>query len=518
MEDRFGYAVYLRKSRRDEEAEARGEGETLARHERELRKLAKSRNLTIVATFREIVSGESIAARAEMQRLLSDVAARRYEGVLVMELERLARGDPMDQAVVANTFKFSKTPIITPYRTYQPDDTIDEEFVEFSLFMSRREYKTITRRTQSGRRIASSEGRYVASRAPYGYDRIRLSSGEWTLTPNPDEAPVVRQIYAWYLDGIGAARIATMLNRAGIPTKHSGIWHQATISKMLHNPLYIGRITWDKRVSTTIGLDDAGRKIKKRVTNPSHTDVRGLHPAIIDEEIFRAVQSKEMPALHPPVRSDKVLANPLTGLVFCAQCGAPLNGSPGSLKPNGKERYPYRLGCPRTDCKNYGIALHLLEDAIIDALQAWVLQYDNYIPPEPKDPDADTREILTRQQKQLLAQRSKLCDLLERGIYDEETFLARTQTLNEQLRKIDTELDALEKAPAPSDPGALIAALVPIIPGVIDAYRRTDDAATKNMLLRQVISRVIYSKPKRCNNRENPADYVEITVYPFAGS
>ena len=50
------YAIYLRKSRKDEEAEQRGEGETLARHEKMLLKLAKDMNLSIGKIYREIVS------------------------------------------------------------------------------------------------------------------------------------------------------------------------------------------------------------------------------------------------------------------------------------------------------------------------------------------------------------------------------------------------------------------------------------------------------------------------------
>lgn len=70
------YLIYLRKSRKDMEAEMRGEGETLARHEKTLLSLAKKMNLTVGGIYREIVSGESIAARPQMQQLLQDVENR----------------------------------------------------------------------------------------------------------------------------------------------------------------------------------------------------------------------------------------------------------------------------------------------------------------------------------------------------------------------------------------------------------------------------------------------------------
>lgn len=86
------YAIYLRKSREDIEAEKYGEGETLARHEKILTTLAKKRKLHISKVYREVVSGETISERKEMQKLLRDVENEKWTGVLVVEVERLARG------------------------------------------------------------------------------------------------------------------------------------------------------------------------------------------------------------------------------------------------------------------------------------------------------------------------------------------------------------------------------------------------------------------------------------------
>lgn len=161
------YALYLRKSRADYEAEARGEGETLARHEKMLIELARRYNFSIGKIYREIVSGESIEARPVVQELLKDVQSGRWKGVLVVEVERLARGDTMDQGRVAKSFKFSDTKIITPIKIYDPNNEFDEEYFEFGLFMSRREYKVINRRLQRGRLASVKEGKYVGSIPPY---------------------------------------------------------------------------------------------------------------------------------------------------------------------------------------------------------------------------------------------------------------------------------------------------------------------------------------------------------------
>ena len=81
------FLMYLRKSRADIEAEARGEGETLKRHEKILAELSHKMGIHIPEEniFREIVSGETIAARPEMQKVLSLVESGSKKGVFVVE-------------------------------------------------------------------------------------------------------------------------------------------------------------------------------------------------------------------------------------------------------------------------------------------------------------------------------------------------------------------------------------------------------------------------------------------------
>ena len=190
------YVKYLRKSRFDRDYAELSIEETLKRHEAILDKLAGDRGYHIAKTYYEVVSGESIAARPEIQKMLGEVSAGLYEGVLVVDLERLARGNGADQAYISQVFQFSGTKIITPLKVYDPSNEFDEEYFEFGLFMSRREYKTINRRLIRGRDSSASEGKYINSIAPYGYEKVKLENEKgFTLKPHPEEAPVIRKIF-----------------------------------------------------------------------------------------------------------------------------------------------------------------------------------------------------------------------------------------------------------------------------------------------------------------------------------
>jgi len=132
------YVKYLRKSRFDRDYADLSIEETLKPHEIILDKLANERGYHIAKTYYEVVSGESIAARPEIQKMLEEVSAGIYTGVLVVDLERLARGNGADQAYISQVFQFSATKIITPTKIYDPTNEFDEEYFEFGLFMSRR--------------------------------------------------------------------------------------------------------------------------------------------------------------------------------------------------------------------------------------------------------------------------------------------------------------------------------------------------------------------------------------------
>lgn len=303
------YSLYLRKSRADLEAEERGEGETLARHEKMLIELARRYGFSIGKIYREIVSGESIEARPVVQELLKDVESGRWKGVLVVEVERLARGDTMDQGRVAKSFKFSNTKIITPIKIYNPNDEFDEEYFEFGLFMSRREYKTINRRLQRGRVSSVKEGKYVGSVAPFGYDRVKLVKDKgYTLAKN-DEAPVVEkmfQIYAY--NEIVINEVVRRLNSAGYKPRKVKEWTISAVKDILSNPIYIGKIRWDSR--KTVKEYKNGKIVNTRPRNENYTLCDGLHEPIIDMETWNIVQEKR--SKHTPaVIHNKVVQNPL---------------------------------------------------------------------------------------------------------------------------------------------------------------------------------------------------------------
>lgn len=521
------YCLYLRKSRADAEAEERGEGETLARHEKALLELARKLQLNITQIYREVVSGDTIAARPVMQQLLAEVEQGIWDGVLVMEVERLARGDTIDQGIVAQTFKYSDTKIITPVKTYNPNNEFDEEYFEFGLFMSRREYKTINRRLQRGRIASVKEGKYVANKAPFGYERVRIKGDKgFTLSVIDEEAEIIRLIYEWYTVGekqsdgsykrLGTSLIARRLNDMKVPAKMGGDWVVASIRDILINPVYIGKIRWNWRHNVKKMID--GQIEISRPRSDDSITCPGLHPAIISEETFNLAQEFMKTNPPRPVKERNVVKNPLSGIVVCGKCGRRM-----VRRPYTNRDYPDTLICAATSCNNVSSHLSVVEERILQALGEWVTGYKL----QWNIPTADSvkkvsqvdlkRKALKKLQSELdtlYKQLSKSHDLLEQGVYDTDTFLERSRSLSERINQSKTDIATLE-----ADLGVEIvreesaANIVPKVEKLLEVYNELPTPKAKNDMLKEVLEKVVYVKEKGTRWQGSSDDF-DIVLYP----
>lgn len=512
--------IYLRKSRADREAEARGEGETLARHEHILLDLAKKQGYAIGAIYREVVSGETIADRPVMQQLLREVESDMWDGVLVVEVERLARGDTIDQGVVSRAFQYSDTKIITPTKVYDPNNEFDEEYFEFGLFMSRREYKTIKRRLNAGRISSVKEGKYCGNKPPYGYERIKLEKEKgYTLRPVPDQANIVKMIYAWYAgDGceqIGVAKIVRKLNDMGIKSALGGDWTPASIQGILTNPVYIGKIRWNGRKAVKTIQD--GQVVKTRPRSKDVLVCDGLHPAIISDNLYNSAQEIRQKNPPRPISIKNTVRNPLAGIVYCSKCGRAM-----VRRPYQKRGQEDTLLCPYTSCSTVSSKLSLVEKAVIDGIKEIAEEYklNNDINVSSKDIDLGivSKQNLIHEKEseleRLSNQKTKQYDLLEQGIYTTEVFLERSKAIAESVQACSDTIETL-KAEISHNKTIIEqqSAFIPRCEELLNNYWSLD-MESRNKMLKSLIDKVIYTKDsKNAYGRGNEIKF-ELDIFP----
>ena len=514
-----GYCIYLRKSRADIEAENKGEDETLARHQKILLDLSQKLSLTITDIYKEVVSGETIASRPVMQHLLSEVEKGIWSGVLVVEVERLARGDTIDQGIVAQSFKLSNTKIITPVKTYDPCNEFDEEYFEFGLFMSRREYKTINRRLQRGRVESIKEGKYVGNTPPYGYKRIKLTNGKgYTLEIVQNQAEVIKLIYELYAIGelknnsyakLGASMIARRLDELAIKPMHNDSWSSSTIRGILRNPVYIGKIRWNSRPKVKKMINGKLIMSRPRAKEEDWILVDGLHKPIIDKELFNLVAKRLRNNTTIPIQTTATIQNPLSGLIVCGKCGHKMVRRPYN---NG---YPDCLICTTRNCDNVSSQLHLVEEKLLEAINNWLINYkiklaENKHPNTSLEQRIITKNIgaLTKEIQTLQKQLDSLHDLLEQGIYTIDKFLQRSNYLNDKLQDLSIKQSELENSLATNQTNLeQKTKLIPKIEKILQIYKSLNSPSDKNELLKEVISSVIYTKEVSGRWHAKPDDF-----------
>lgn len=506
------YAIYLRKSRDDLAAEERGEGDTLQRHRTRLLALGRELGLPIAEIYEEVVSGDTIAARPEIQRLLRAVEQGRYAGVLCMEVARLARGNTADQGVIADTFKYSRTKIITPGKTYDPGDEFDEEYFEFGLFMSRREYKMINRRLQRGRMASLEEGKYIAGAAPYGYERYKLQRQKgYSLRIVPEDAEIVREIFRLYCDaGMGSLVIARELDRRGIPSPSGGRWSAYSIRDILRNPTYAGLVRWGYRPYRK--SMDEGRQVVHRNNNADAALVRGLHEAIIPQPVFDRAQALLAARNKSPVPGGTEMRNPLCGLVYCGACGT-------VMSRRQYQRGRPQLLCPCKDCRTMASPLDEVEADLLSALRRWLDEYKLTLKPDdpaqPQRPAAeDEAARLEKSLAQYQRQLDSLYDLVEQGTYSVELFKSRSAVLSERIAAAKAALAETRRSAArEADLLRRRQQVIPRVEHALEVYHGLSSPAEKNALLKTILDRAVYTKTK--GGRWAAENDMKIVIFPL---
>ena len=512
----MAYCLYLRKSRADAEAESKGAGESLSRHEAALLALAERLDLTITAIYKEMVSGETIASRPVMQQLLNEVERGLWQGVLVMEITRLARGETIDQGIVAQAFKYSNTKIITPNKIYNPANEFDEEYFEFGLFMSRREYKMINQRQQRGRLASVNEGKYLGSKPPYGYRRRKLENQKgWTLEPT-EQAATVQLIYNLFTkEQFGCSKIAKRLNDLNYPTQSGKPWQPGVVRGILTNPVYAGWIRWGNRAQSKTANNGKISKSRPRAAAKDVTLIKGLHQPIISQKQFDLTQnlftSNHTGNRSPKGPQSKGLSNPLVSLLTCAYCGKKM------FKRTNKKG-PDMLICTTPGCPIVGDKLEHIEQVLLQCLSKWLLEYkpaDNWLAETVLDKTSEEMQ-LKRIQQELASckqQKQRIHELLEKDIYSPATFLERSTKLTAQQDKLEKQAVELEaKITAKQQFLQSPNATIPEMQTILESYFNAPTTETKNELLKSVLDKVVYSKT--ISQRWSQTNDLTLAIYP----
>ena len=439
------WIIYLRKSRQDDPNET--VEEVLAKHETILQEWAMrelGHRISEEYIYREIVSGERISDRREMQKVLRAIESGEVAGILCVEPSRLSRGDLMDCGTLITTLQFTSTLVATPMMIYNMEDKMERRFFQDELLRGNSYLEYTKEVLFRGRTLAvTSKGAFIGSVAPYGYKKTKAGK-LCTLEPHETEANVVRMIFDLYVNhDMTFHSIGRKLDSMGIKPRTGESWRDTTIRQMVSNHHYDGKVVWGQRKTKTI-IED-GKQIQKRMRytdDDQYTIVDGIHPALIDHETF--VKANEKRCNNPRIIKDLKVSNPLAGILVCSKCGHVMRRCP---YPHADDRYKCSYHNP--PCMK-SIKMSDVHEAVITALeQSELPNLKAKLSGNQGNSAAIQQKILDGLMKQMAEykeQEETQYELLETRKYTQELFDKRNAALRQKMSECEARIKKARQA------------------------------------------------------------------------
>lgn len=250
------------------------------------------------------------ADRDSFQRLLAECRAGNIDLIITKSISRFAR----NTVTLLETVRELKSLGVDVYFEEQNIHTMSAngELMLTILASYAQEESLSASENQKWRIRKSFENGVPVDGTILGY---KLVNGTYII--NPDEAEVVRSIFADYLSGMGKEAIMKKLNAAGITTRNGNPWSPSCIHRVLHNYTYTGNLLLQK----TFRENHITKKTLPNNGELPQYHAEHTHEPIVSMETFLAVQEEAERRSKRHSRAVQGSDYPFTSLIVCAHCG-----------------------------------------------------------------------------------------------------------------------------------------------------------------------------------------------------
>ena len=319
--------------------------------------------------------------RPAFQEMMAEVKAGKVNCIVVKDLSRFGRDHLGVGEYIEKIFPFMGVRFIAindNYDSLHSNVESDELIIPFKNLINEAYCRDTSIKIRSQLEIKRRRGDFIGSFAVFGYrkdpaDRHRLLVDDYA-------AEVVRDIFAWKLDGLSTGDIAARLSASGIPTpmdykqsqgmnystsfriKEKSEWSAGMILRILKNPVYTG-VLEQGRVTTP------SYRVKRLVNKPREewAVVENCHEAIINYYDFESVQKAL--ALDARTTESGKAVDLFSGMVNCGECGGAMIKK---TVPSGKKKYTYYVCATHKNektCFSHGIRDTALTEIVLEFLK-----------------------------------------------------------------------------------------------------------------------------------------------------
>lgn len=323
----YNAGIYIRLSQEDKEKDKKYESESqsVTNQRQILMNYVQSCGFNYIDEYVDDGFSGTNFDRPSFKRMIKDIESKRINLVIVKDLSRLGRDHVNTGYYMERYFPENKVRFISLMEGY--DSGRNQASNDSSTFIvACNDYysKQNSNKIRDVLHSKKSNGKFIGSLPAFGYMRDPEDKGH--LIPNPETAPVVRDIFKWYASGIGLSDIVTKLNDMEIPTPskykntklssrcmNQDLWSISSVRKILKNRMYTGDMV--QNVQTKVSY-----KSEKKITLDKSLwiIVENTHEALVDKETFESIQhtSNEIPAVKTQ-REKRLFEN----LIYCKECG-----------------------------------------------------------------------------------------------------------------------------------------------------------------------------------------------------
>ena len=459
-------ALYERLSRDDE---LQGPSNSILNQQAFLEDYAKRNGFTNVRHFTDDGVSGTTFDREGFKAMIAEVEAGNVETIIVKDMSRFGRDYLKVGFYTDVMFRDKGIRFIAVNNGIDSDKQGDNDFTPFLNIMNEFYARDSSRKIQAIFKARMQDGKRVSPSVPYGYRRDPQDKQH--LIVDEEAAAVVRRIFQMVIEGYGVQGIADALtaDKVLIPSAYAKLnnpendhshgfhdpcrWSSTAVGYILEKPEYMGHTVLGKTVCENY------KTKKRRKAKPEELMIfRDTHEAIVDEETWQLAHRLKK-VIRKPSYPDRP-ANPLTGLLFCADCGHKLTHC--LPKPDKKKIYDsddhYMCGNYRQlthDCTIHFIKTSTVEKLILTAIR----EVSAYVRDDEKEFIRIVRDAASAGQEQTAMEQKKRLRQVEKRIAELDGLIKKLyegnasgkipdKHFNRLLVQYDTEQSALEQEAA----------------------------------------------------------------------
>lgn len=366
--------LYERLSRDDELS---GESNSITTQKKILQDFAERNNLKPYLHLCDDGWSGTRWDRPGWQELIAKVEADEVACICIKDGSRLGR-DYLRVGLYREMFRERGVRLVAVNDGYDSERGEDDDFTPFREIIAEWYARDTSRKIKASYKSKAMSGKHVSANIPYGYVRDKDDPQIWRI--DEDAAAVVRRMFQMIIDGKGVVQIANILTAEKVlcPSAReelngSGIRHRYTDPYRWGGSVVVGIVERVEYLGHTVSLKTYkdSYKSKKRHKTPTEELLvfENTHPAIISRETWNLAQKLRKTVRRMPKTGES--PHRLTGLMYCAECGAKLSNNRGFDRRGNRYNNYY---CCITNRRGSGCSTHYIravaaEQVILNTLR-----------------------------------------------------------------------------------------------------------------------------------------------------